>query len=179
MINHAKNIALALLVLCLTVTLPGCKKDQESPGGDASQNAPAPVRQQTVVSPVPVVPTLEAGGDQVSFIDKKDPFKPYVVDATRSLPPKRNKLGIALPILNYEVSQFQLKGVIVGLKENTAMVLDPTGKPYVVKAGMEIGRNEGKITKITSNHVEVFEQYRDESGRLIKNIIKLTLPKKE
>lgn len=179
MIKYAKTCTLAFLSLSFFIMVSGCKKTEEPDATVADQNPPAQAPQQPAVAPEPVVQTTQEAGTQIDFTGRKDPFKPFVVDATRSLPQKRNKFGVVLPILNYEVSQFQLKGIIIGLKQNTAMVLDPTGKPYVVKTGMEIGRNEGKITKITSNYVEVFEKYRDENGRLNKNIIKLTLPKKE
>ena len=92
---------------------------------------------------------------------------------------RSNRLGQALPILNYEVSQFKVSGIIVGLKQNSALIIDPTGKPYVVKAGMEIGRNDGRITKIAPSYIEVFEKFRDDNGKLIKKTIRLTLPKKE
>jgi len=81
--------------------------------------------------------------------------------------------------LNYDLSQFKVSGIIVGMKENTAMVVDPTGKPYVVKVGMEIGRNDGRITKIAPGYIEVFERFRDENGKLVKNTVRLALPKKD
>jgi len=115
----------------------------------------------------------------VDFTTKKDPFKPYAALTVGALAPKKNRFGQIIPILNYELNQFSVKGIIIGLKENSALIVDPTGKPYVVKAGMEIGRNEGKIIKITSAYIEVFEQYRDEAGKLTRNTTKLMLPKKE
>ncbi len=114
------------------------------------------------------------------FVSRKDPFKPLVADTKSGTPNvKRNRLGQALPILNYELAQFRVTGIIVGLKGNRAQVVDPTGKPYVIKVGMEIGRNEGRVTRITPSYVEVFERYRDESGKLVKNTVRLALPKKQ
>jgi type IV pilus assembly protein PilP len=70
-------------------------------------------------------------------------------------------------------------GIITGLKENSALVVDPGGKAYVVKSGMEIGKNGGQIHKISNTSIEVIEQYRDENGKIRKRTVKLTLPRKE
>lgn len=118
-------------------------------------------------------------GSNIDFNLLKDPFKPYIADIKSAPAVRRDRFGQALPILNFDVSQFKISGIIVGLKDNSAMIVDPTGKPYVVKAGMEIGRNNGRITKIAPTFIEVFEQYRDENGKLIKQNVRLTLPKKQ
>lgn len=86
---------------------------------------------------------------------------------------------MGLPIQNYEVSQFRVLGLITGLKQDSALVVDPVGKAYVVKPGMEIGKNNGRIVKITATAIEVYEQFRDEEGKLRKRTVKLTLPRKE
>jgi type IV pilus assembly protein PilP len=179
MIKHMKTISLSFYVFAAILTTSGCDKKPEVPANEVSQNNQSPVAQQTVLADATPANVVAVKEPQTDFLLKKDPFKPFIIEATRSLPPKKNRFGLVLPILNYEVNQFQVKGIITGFKENSALILDPTGKPYVVKTGMEIGRNDGKITKITNNYIEVFEQYRDESGKLNKNIIKLTLPKKE
>ena len=70
-------------------------------------------------------------------------------------------------------------GIITGGRENQAMVTDPGGKGYVLKVGMLIGKNDGKITSINSSGVDVLEQFRDDNGRVRKEKIKLTLPRKQ
>ena len=83
-----------------------------------------------------------------------------------------------LPIQSYELSKFKVAGIIVGLKENTALVIDPAGKGYVVKQGMLIGSDDGKITRITATTIEVVESYND-NGRIRKKTSKLILPQKK
>ncbi len=85
----------------------------------------------------------------------------------------------ALPIHSFDVSQFKLIGIITGDRQNEAMVVDPNGKGYVIKAGMTIGKNEGLITSITNSGVDVVEQFRDDNGRVRKETIKITLPRKQ
>jgi Tfp pilus assembly protein PilP len=49
----------------------------------------------------------------------------------------------------------------------------------VVKKGMEIGKNKGRVVQIKNTAIEIFEQIRDEDGKLIKRTVRLTLPRKE
>jgi len=180
MIRNKKNKVVFLTVFFAVVSLSivGCGKKESQPKAAPKakpQVVKKPVVQQQLSSSQTAVPSSSV----IDFSTKKDPFKPYAALISGTHGPKKNRFGQIIPILNYELSQFSVKGIIIGLKENSALIVDPTGKPYVVKAGMEIGRNEGKITKITPTYIEVFEQYRDETGKLMKNTTKLMLPKKE
>ncbi len=156
----------------------GCGK-KETPPAPAAPVVPAAAKPCAVQQPISSAVKTSPSSMAVDFATKKDPFKPYVALTVGPIGPKKNRFGQVIPILNYDLSQFTVKGIIIGLKENSALILDPTGKPYVVKKGMEIGRNEGKITKIAPTYIEVFEQYRDEAGKLKKITTKLMLPKKE
>ena len=174
------SVFITLLFLVVSFGVVACGKKEAPP-----EQTPPPVSKPAPKKPVVQQP-LSSARDPLSttasvtdFSTMKDPFKPYVALSAGPSEPKKNRFGQIIPILNYELSQFSVKGIIIGLKENTALIVDPTGKPYVVKRGMEIGRNEGKITKITPTYIEVFEQYRDETGKLKKNTTKLMLPKKE
>lgn len=180
MIRNKKNKVVFLTVFFAVVSLSimGCGKKESQPNTAPQAKQPVvkkPVVQQQLSSSRTADPSSLA----VDFSTKKDPFKPYAALISGPQGPKKNRYGQIIPILNYDLAQFSVKGIIVGLKENSALIVDPTGKPYVVKVGMEIGRNEGKITKITSTYIQVFEQYRDEAGKLKKNTTKLMLPKKE
>ena len=176
--NRIVAVFVTVIIAAATLNLVGCKKKDATPEPTppvTKTEVKPPVVQQPLSSAKSAAPSSLA----VDFTSRKDPFKPYVALTPGPASPKKNRLGQIIPILNYELTQFVVKGIIVGLKENRALIVDPTGKPYVVKAGMEIGRNEGKITKITRTYIEVFEQYRDETGKLTKNTTKLMLPKKE
>jgi type IV pilus assembly protein PilP len=173
--THVLVFLLIFGSLCFT----GCEKKKEiQPQKQTKSKQPVkptvPVQKQvsTAISP-------SVTGTLIDFANQKDPFRPIVVASKKAPAAKKNRFGQVIPILNYEVPQFKISGIIIGMKESTAMVVDPSGKPYVVKVGTEIGRNNGRITKIAPNYIEVFEQYRDENGKLIKKTIRLTLPKKE
>jgi len=163
--------------------LAGCKGK-----GDSAPPAPSPPAAQKVApaskGALPVqkqVSTAQLGPNTQLVIDvssKKDPFKPFVIEQKTAKPVKRKASGDNLPIQNYEVMQFRVAGIIVGLKENRAQIIDPVGKAYIVREGMLIGSNDGKIVKISPSGIDVLEQYRDDSGKLIRRTLKLTLPKK-
>jgi type IV pilus assembly protein PilP len=159
--------------------LGACEKKAETPTLPQSQAAKVVKPQMPVQKPDSSAKAISPAGSVTDFNSQKDPFKPFVAETKASPVAKKNRFGQVLPILNYDVSQFKISGIIIGLKENSAMIVDPTGKPYVVKTGMDIGRNDGRITKIAPNFIDVFEQYRDENGKLIKKTVRLTLPKKE
>jgi type IV pilus assembly protein PilP len=112
----------------------------------------------------------------------KDPFKPFVSPQAQIAKPSASVATTStnelLPIQSYELSKFKVVGIIVGLKENRALVIDPAGKGYVVKQGMLIGSNNGHISRITGTSIEVVESYND-NGHVRKRTSKLYLPQKK
>ena len=85
----------------------------------------------------------------------------------------------ALPIQSYDTEKFRITGIITGIRENSALVVDPTGKGYVLKEGMQIGSNDGRVKKVTASSIEVEESFRDDNGKVRKRIVKLTLLRKK
>lgn len=178
LLKNSRKLRAVLLLLMLTAA--GCSKT-EPPTPPAPSTKAEPVK----VLPMPVQKQISSVvGDHSTdmpfdFSNKKDPFKPFI-EPKSALPvaatPSRKSL---LPIHSYDVRQFRVIGVVMGGKVNQAMVIDPSGKGYVLKAGMTIGKNEGRVTAIASNGIEVLEQFRDDNGRVRKERIKITLPRKE
>jgi type IV pilus assembly protein PilP len=201
--RNSRKIAVLLITVCVTFT--GCKDTQknENPGSTAKQ-APQKVQGQassaknspvqgvqkrmsssTVPSKVVQSQTSSlkrplATSSQLGFAGKKDPFKPYVVQAAPAKKESASTKNVnTLPIQSYDVSKFKLEGIIVGLKENRAMIVDPMRKGYVVKVGMQLGNNNGRITSISGDALEVNEQFRDDDGKLRKRTVRLVLPQKK
>ncbi len=179
-----KNSHYLVVILLIAGLMPGgCKKEEQpAPPPPPPKHMPAvkpamPVQKQPSSAKVPEGPVAVS----LDFANRKDPFKPFV---SPQAPTAKQAVAVApksrdlLPIQNYELSKFKVAGIIVGLKENRALVIDPTGKGYVVKQGMLIGSNEGRISKITATVVEVVESY-NEDGRIRKKTSRLTLPQKK
>jgi type IV pilus assembly protein PilP len=122
--------------------------------------------------------------NQFDFSNKKDPFKPFIAAKNDTKNPTeteifKKNMHNSLPIHSYDVNQFKLIGIITGGKESQAMVTDPGGKGYVLKVGMTMGKNDGRIISINTNGVEVLEQFKDDNGKVRKENIKLTIPRKQ
>ena len=165
-----------------------CNKKQAAVPVSAPTKSAKPAK-PSIVPPKPVQnqnssaqKIYHATANQFDFSNKKDPFKPYVAVKAE---PKNSRVSAkkarqnALPIHSFDVAQFKLIGLITGGSENRAMVTDPAGKGYVLKVGMLIGKNDGRITSISSSGVDILEQFKDDNGRVRKEHIRLTLPKKQ
>jgi len=162
------------------LSICGCKKNEQQstppPPPPAAAKAPLPVQKQPTSAKV--VGQVETSLD---FSTKKDPFKPAVEPVQqqqKEKPTVSARSGGYLPIQKYDVNKYQVSGIIIGFKENTALVVDPDGKGYVVKEGMPIGNNDGRITRILPSAILVVEPHRDENGRMKKRTITLALSKK-
>lgn len=179
-----RNSLAVIAVLMSAVMLPaGCKKKEEPPPPQppAQQKPVSPAKpsvQQQVSSARSVAPPSATA--QFDFSNRKDPFKPFVQPkpATPTAAAPLASAGL-LPIQSYGVEQFRVSGIIVGMKENKALILDPAGKGYVVKQGMTIGSSGGIITKIAPSYLEISERLRDDTGKVSRRTVKLSLPKKQ
>ncbi len=183
MLKRAINRRFVLFALVLIAALPGCKNKGVTSPPQAQK--PQAVVAQTQKKPVQAQQSsVHTQGPNISALDfskKKDPFKPLLATEV----PRAGKTGGGLPLnLNQlpiqaiDASKFKLSGIVAGINESKALIVDPNGRGYVVKRGMLIGNNNGRITKISNNAVEIVEQYRDEDGHTKKRVIKLTLSPK-
>jgi type IV pilus assembly protein PilP len=179
--------AYAAAVLIVVASLVSACNKKEQPVPVVAPSVPLVVQQQakavqkqisSTAIKLPAAPT----GNQFDFSGKKDPFKPDVSLKTTTAPSQadiKKAMQGGLPIHSFDVSQFKLIGVVTGAKENQAMVVDPNGKGYVLKTGMTIGKNDGRITAVNINGVDVVEQFKDDNGRVRKENIRITLPRKQ
>lgn len=169
------SLLLVGLLLCAGL-LAGCSKKQPP----APSSAPKPVQQPikpVVQKSMSSVRLLAEQSNQLDFSGKKDPFKPYVTVKAASSADKRSTRSL-LPIHSFDVSQFRLIGIVTDSKGNKAMVVDPAHKGYVLKVGMTIGKNEGKVVRIDTAGVDVLEQFRDENNKTRKETIRIPLLRK-
>lgn len=91
---------------------------------------------------------------------KTDPFEPLFRGV------KEEGGELKTPLEEYNVNQFELVGVIWDIKEPKAIVKDPKGETYIVGKGTRIGRNNGRITKITERRIYIVEEYEDIYGQI-------------
>jgi type IV pilus assembly protein PilP len=179
MIKRNSHYLLLIFLIAWLSNLVGCKQNEPPPppltvhSTAVKAHPPVQKQQSTVKATENLAPTSD-------FSNRKDPFKPFVApQAQVARPIASAKAADLLPIQSYDLGKFKVAGIIVGLKENRALVIDPAGKGYVLKQGMLIGDNDGRISRITATTVEVVENYRDDNGRIRKRTVKLTLPQKK
>lgn len=147
-----------------------------TPAQSAAQN---PVQKQLSTSKRLAQPATM----NLDFASRRDPFKPFAQMPAPQKPvagkPTKGRVREPLPIQSFDTEKFKVSGIVTGLKENSALVIDPNGKGYVVREGLPIGSNGGYIKRITNSTIEVEESFRDDSGRVRKRLVKLTLIRKK
>jgi type IV pilus assembly protein PilP len=128
--------SLATIPICLV--LAAC-------GQDAVTSAPPPPPAarsavQPVASAAPVAKPAEFTENDFAESDhNRDPFRSFAslfVDTKRTT--TRNELPVVLP--QYAVDELRLVAIVLAGDYPRAMLLDPTGKGWVVKRGDYIGR---------------------------------------
>jgi type IV pilus assembly protein PilP len=150
--------------------MAACKAEEKA------SPAPAPVPKAKVMQTQQSTSKVAIAPQAFDFSAKRDPFKPHVVEVKPEA--KQGRVKGTLPIQNFELAQFKISGIIVGLKENIAQVIDPTGKAYTLKKGMIIGNREGRVVAITPTYIEVVEKVTEDSGKSRSQTERLLIPKK-
>lgn len=152
---------------------------QTAPSSARKSVPPASVRNavQKQISTASLPPKPAAVS--LDFTGKRDPFKPFIQAPSKQSASAKGRIRDPLPIQKFDTDKFRVSGIITGLKENSALVIDPGGKGHIVKAGMPFGANDGRIRRITSTTIEVEESFSDDYGKVRKRLVKLTLLRKK
>lgn len=148
--------------LCLIAQTP-----VESPKADAP--ATAAESKDTALAPAPV----EAITYTYNPFGKRDPFRSYLSEKGAKSKDSRD------PLLNFDLSKFTLTGILWGLSNPRAIVVDGEGRGHVISRGTRIGRNKGQVIRILKSEVVVAEEYRDPLGKLLVSEHSLKLTNKD
>jgi len=172
--NKSTRSFLALaLVLGLTAALSACGGDDEiavkTPTGPAKTGTGAAV---IAATPTPTPTPDDTEEYTYNPIGKRDPFKSFLAE---EIAPGTQKA--LTPLQRFDIDQMGLIGIIWGISTPRAMVTTPDGKGYVVQKGTLVGKNWGKVSRITQDEVIISEEYRDFEGKLIVHEIPLKMPK--
>jgi len=142
-------------------------------GGCGKKSAPPPP-QQTVRDEVVQEKPKEQQNYFYTPIGKRDPFRPYFLDVQKIVVRTGNEN--AGPLEQFELEQLKLVALLTGMDTPMAMVEDPAGKGYTVVPGAMIGKNGGRVARITKEEVLVEEEYYNSEGKRIINKISIKLP---
>ncbi|HVO31246.1 MAG TPA: pilus assembly protein PilP [bacterium] len=165
----AKNIRWIVLASLCAGLLAACG------GGDEEVKVNTPVK-KAAVAVVPTATPTPTPDDSEEYtynpIGKRDPFKSFLAE---EIAPGSQKA--LTPLQRYDIDQLNVIGIIWGISTPRAMVTTPDAKGYVVQKGTLVGKNWGKVSRITQDEVIVSEEYRDFEGKLIVHEIPLKMPK--
>jgi len=178
MFQERNRFNVACLVIGLAFMVVSCGGGTEPPPlakGGAPKEAAKKVEPVKVEEKKEVV-KKEEPDYQYNPGGKPDPFKPFIQlspvrELTRTTP--------LTPLQKYDLSQLKLVAIISTPDGNIALVEDSAGRGYFIKRGTEIGKNDGKVTKILKDRVIIEELYPDVWGQTKKNEVLLFLHKIE
>jgi type IV pilus assembly protein PilP len=113
-----------------------------------------------------------------SPVGKRDPFRSYLVELSETSVdhgPSRKKEDTE----EFEIDQYRLTGLITGIAQPKAMVEDPQGRGHVMHIGSRMGKNGGRVSRISNFGIVVVEETRDPTGKKVRLPITIKLPKSE
>ena len=105
---------------------------------------------------------------------KRDPFRSFILEQQAN----RNSSRDRGPLEQFELAQLALHAVVWDTPRARALVTDPSGRGYIVAEGTPIGKNEGRVTKITDNLMVVRETYVDYLGERTEKDIEMRVRQK-
>jgi type IV pilus assembly protein PilP len=164
-------IVIGLCVVgCDQLPVPGVKKQQK-----AAPKAPPQAAPQQVTTPPSTEPAKEEVERDYVYdpTGKRDPFQPFIAAQT-PVKPAGEEIPVT-PLQKYDLSQLKLVAIIVGTGEGSAMVQDSEGKGYIIKKGVYVGTNFGKVKAVLKDRVIIEERYKDYTGQVKEKEIVLRL----
>lgn len=141
---------------------PAVKPRAQAPAQAARPSAPAPMPDGEV--------QLVAGDYTYDPEDKRDPFRSFVLDQAREQ--AERDVG---PLEQFDISQLTVVAVVWDTQVPRALVADPSGRPYIVAEGAQVGKNEGRVIRIADDLVLVKETYVDWLGERTTKDIEMRL----
>ncbi len=106
--------------------------------------------------------------------NKTDPFKSFISIKDEIEGEVEEEPRTYLETL--DISQLTVSAIVLSDKDSWALIRDSKGDGHVIKVGTPIGKNRGKVARITKNEMIVREQYKNIKGKTITRDISIKLP---
>ena len=164
------SIAFLLLVV-------GCGGGTPTSSVPPKEKAPPAEKSKAPPPQVPATPGAEKKQEKEFTYDpsgKGDPFKPFIQLGRAS-----TARGPLSPLQQYDLSQLKLVAIISAPEGNIALVEDAAGKGFFLRRGADVGKNDGKVTKILKDRVIVEETSQDVLGQSKKSEVELVFQRSE
>ncbi len=120
-------------------------------------------------------------GPNVDIASLRDPFASYLAllasRGRQTLAEQQAHLATRTreELENFNLATLKLVATMRMGKERVAMVEDSVGKGYVVRRGNYMGKNNGRIKKITDSSLQLIEQVVNPAGDIVDRQVTLTL----
>jgi len=120
-------------------------------------------------------------GPDVDMETLRDPFASYLALVARrgrqALTERQSRLASRSrePLESFDLSTLNLVAIMHMGKDRIAMIEDKTGKGYIIRRGNYMGKNNGRIEKITDDSVFLVEQVLNPAGDVVDRQVTLTL----
>lgn len=178
----AHGAFLLVIPMSLGLLLSGCGQEAPPPKSSGSvvqkkiqkpEEAAKPAASKTPTQEKPALPqqavespaadsSAEAAKTEASYKyepgDRPDPFRPFHEEAKVAAAAGECDDVPQGPLTEQEVSQLVLVAVVGQGGERVAMVQDRSGKGYLVRPGVHMGRKCGKVIDINSTEGVVVEE---------------------
>ena len=140
--------------------------------------------QDTVISEPAAALDLPQQKDTFKYVleGRPDPFMPFITPKAATTKPQLNPDEIVdenvklTGMRQFEPGQLKLVAVLQSGKQRIAMVEDVTGKGYILRVGMPIGRR-GVVSEILPQQVIITETARTRAGKELVNTVVMRLNK--
>ena len=162
------------------ITLAGfaCHKNLPATPATTSSSKVLEASAQKSIEAKEAAIVLEQQDFQYSPIGKRDPFRSYLT-AMAARREEEDQSRKKQPTERFEMDQYRLTGLLTGSGQPSALVEDPEGKGHTLTMGSRLGRNGGRVTRITSDKIVVVEEFRGPKGAIVKVPVDIKLRREE
>ena len=162
-------------LLMLVFLLPGCEMLGLT-DGESKKKADEAAAAKAKADAEKIALDTDEEDYEYNPIGKRDPFKSFL---TRNDDNDGDDTFARTALQKYNITQYNLVGIIWGVERPRALVQDPKGQGHVMELGTYIGKNWGKVTNIQDNSVIITEEYTTNQGELVVETIEMRLRKSD
>ena len=151
-------------------------------GGEEADESFAPIRQPggptAKTRVVRKAGEAEAAPPETAFtyspVGKRDPFRSFLADLEAQ---RENEAQRPLSATEqFDIDQYRLTALVTGTSQPKAMVEDPAGVGHTLRVGSRLGKNGGRVTRISATGVLVTEELVNGVGKRVRVPVTLKLP---
>ena len=158
------------LILATFAGLPGCDREDDAPPISKSKKADKRVKKGKAKAKKKTTFTRPYS---YTSVGKRDPFRPYVAQVVRNKSASNRKRQATE---EYSVNEYRLTGLVTSTSQPRALIEDPKGLGHTIRLGSRVGKNGGRVVRITSKGVTLIEEILDtQTGKQVRVPVNMEL----